>query len=112
MLFGCLPPPAPNFWNLEIKFLLCKSILHPIFRIWKKKKKNSLWKFWSFKNNFEVVVNNNLFDPSLGDKKTIIPCSFDSENLKKKNPPTCTHSKKVVEDNQTFIFRGPYGNHN
>ena len=36
-LFGCPPPPAPNFWKWEKKrFLLYKSIPHLIFRIPKK----------------------------------------------------------------------------
>ena len=50
-----------------------------------------------------------LFEPSLGDKKTIIPWSFDFDLKKKKkeDPLTCTYSKKVVEDNQTNILGGP-----
>ena len=44
MLFGCPPPPAPNLWKLEKKFLLYKSISHLIFSI-----------------NFFFVVEN--FDP-------------------------------------------------
>ena len=51
-----------------------------------------------------------LFAPSVGDKEATIPCSFDfdskkeKEIKKKRNLPTCTYSKKVVEDNQTIIF--------
>ena len=33
MLFGSPLPPAPNFWKLEKKFLLYKSIPPLIFRI-------------------------------------------------------------------------------
>ena len=35
-LFGCPLPPAPNFWKLEKKFLLYRSIPCLIFRIRKK----------------------------------------------------------------------------
>ena len=48
-----------------------------------------------------------LFAPLLGDKETIIPCSFDFDlktKKEKKNLPACTYSKQVVEDNQTTIF--------
>ena len=55
-LFGYPPPPAPNFWKLEEKFLLYKSILHLIFRI--PKKVFFLWEFWSLKIYFKFFVVN------------------------------------------------------
>ena len=47
-----------------------------------------------------------LFAPSLGDKETIIPCSFDFDLKEKKNLPARIYSKKVARDNQTIIFGG------
>ena len=50
-----------------------------------------------------------LFALSLRDRLALIACSFyfdlKKKILKKKNPPTHTYSKKVVEDNQTIILR-------
>ena len=47
-----------------------------------------------------------LFTPSLGDKETIRPCSFDfdlKKKRKRKKLSACTYSKNV-EDNQTNIL--------
>ena len=55
-LFGCPPPPAPNFWKLEKRFTVQKYTA-PNFQN-SKKSFFFLWEFWSFKNIFEVVVFN------------------------------------------------------
>ena len=124
-LFGCPPLPAPNFWKLEKRFYCTKVLLPLIFRI--KKKKG----FFFFFENFDllkiflsccfqlvyilILVLNlyldifgkvDLFAPLLGDTDAIILCSFDFD-MEKKNLPARPFSKKVVEDNQSFIYFRP-----
>ena len=129
-LFGCPLPPAPNFWKLEESFY-CTKVYALNFQNSKKRlffffENFDLLKiffkllcstFLHFNTGFKLVLKIlfgkvDLLAHLLGDIEAIIPCSFSFDfdlekkilKKKKKNPPACPFSKKVVEGNQTIIF--------
>ena len=56
---------------------------------------------FTFQNWFKTCMQRffgkvDLFTPSLGDKEAIIPCSFDFDLKKNKNPPARNISTKVL----------------
>ena len=120
-LFGCPPPPAPNFWKLEKVFTVQKYTT-PNFQNSKKSCFFSLrisifWKYFLIccfqlvyiltlvvnlsKDIFGKVV---LFAPLLGEIEAIIPCSFDSGLKKKIRPPTPSQKKLWRTTKQLFFL--------